>query len=285
MNMYPYQVKTIETERFSMQYCCFGKGPRTLVIIPGLSLKSVMLSAEFVVAAYSVFASDFTVYLFDRKTNAQPGYGIEQMADDTAEAMRQLSLSNADILGCSQGGMIAQQMAITYPELVRSLVLASTAPDANSTIQTVVGHWTELAEQGEVKTLNHNVFTHVYSPKYYNKYKAAFAKLEGSGTPEELRQFAVVARACLSFDCCGQLPKITCPVMVIGSAIDQVVSPDGSRRIAQILNCPCHLYDEYGHAAYDEAPDFKQRLMDFFNFPQAELARAMPRQRKVLKAH
>ncbi len=41
-----------------------------------------------------------------------------------------------------------------------------------------------------------------------------------------------------------------------------------SRQIAENLNAQTgpalHMYDGYGHAAYDTAPDYRERLRDFF---------------------
>jgi pimeloyl-ACP methyl ester carboxylesterase len=50
---------------------------------------------------------------------------FEQMADDTAELLRQLEIEKADILGYSMGGTIAVEMGIRHPELVRKLVIIS----------------------------------------------------------------------------------------------------------------------------------------------------------------
>lgn len=50
---------------------------------------------------------------------------FEQDADDIAELMRQLHITGADILGFSNGGNTAMQLAIRHPERVRKLVLAS----------------------------------------------------------------------------------------------------------------------------------------------------------------
>jgi pimeloyl-ACP methyl ester carboxylesterase len=51
---------------------------------------------------------------------------FEQMADDTAALLEQLGVGEADVLGFSNGGVIAMQLAIRHPRLVRRLVLAST---------------------------------------------------------------------------------------------------------------------------------------------------------------
>lgn len=49
-------------------------------------------------------------------------YGLEDMADDIAELLDHLDIDAAHIVGASMGGMIAQTMAFTHPERVRSLV-------------------------------------------------------------------------------------------------------------------------------------------------------------------
>jgi len=49
----------------------------------------------------------------------------EQMADDTAAAVRHLGLESADVIGYSMGGGTALQIAIRHPELVRKLVVLS----------------------------------------------------------------------------------------------------------------------------------------------------------------
>ena len=51
----------------------------------------------------------------------------EQMADDIAALIEHLGFENADIMGFSMGGGVALQTAIRHPEVVRRLVLVSTA--------------------------------------------------------------------------------------------------------------------------------------------------------------
>ena len=52
------------------------------------------------------------------------------MADDQAAAMQILGIDKASVLGVSQGGMIAQYLAIDHPGMVEKLILAVTAPYA-----------------------------------------------------------------------------------------------------------------------------------------------------------
>jgi hypothetical protein len=53
--------------------------------------------------------------------------------------------------------------------------------------------------------------------------------------------------------------------LALGSEGDRVTTPEGSRQIAEKLGCAIYLYDSsYGHAVYDEAPDYKERILAFF---------------------
>jgi pimeloyl-ACP methyl ester carboxylesterase len=51
---------------------------------------------------------------------------FEQMADDSAELLRTLDVKQVDVIGFSSGGIVAMQLVLRHPELVRRLVLCST---------------------------------------------------------------------------------------------------------------------------------------------------------------
>lgn len=48
-------------------------------------------------------------------------------ADDAAKLMGTQEWSSANVMGVSFGGMVAQELAIRYPEMVEKLVLACTS--------------------------------------------------------------------------------------------------------------------------------------------------------------
>ncbi len=76
------EIKNVVTKDFSMNYFMFGKGKKTLVVLPGISVQSVMDSADAVAEAFSLMQEDFTVYVFDRRTKLPPEYSIYDMATD-----------------------------------------------------------------------------------------------------------------------------------------------------------------------------------------------------------
>ena len=87
-------IERVVINGFAMQYFRFGTGARTLVILPGLSVQSVMGSAEAVAAAYASFAEDYTIYVFDRRETLPEAYPVQEMARVTAEAMKALGLKD-----------------------------------------------------------------------------------------------------------------------------------------------------------------------------------------------
>lgn len=254
---------TVRTDRFSMDYFTFGQGERTLVILPGLSVQSVIPSAETVAGAYRLLTDDFTVYLFDRRNELPDRYTIRDMADDTAEAMRTLGIRCADVFGTSQGGMIAMQIAVRHPSLVNSLALGSTSacpPD------TLTGSWTAIARAGKRKELYLGFCEAIYPKEVYEGLAEYCTQLAETVTDEELSRFVIMAESIDGFDMRDELEKISCPVLVIGSRDDNVLGGEASEQIAAGLKCPheLYMYDGCGHAVYDLAPDYKERLLRFF---------------------
>ncbi len=62
---------------------------------------------------------------------------IQAMATDAVAFIRALGLTKVDLVGFSMGGMIAQVIAQTEPELVRKLIIAGTGPAGGEGIQNV----------------------------------------------------------------------------------------------------------------------------------------------------
>jgi pimeloyl-ACP methyl ester carboxylesterase len=61
------------------------------------------------------------------RSDSPPGpYSISGMADDAAAVLEAAALDSAHVFGHSMGGMIAQELALSYPERVRSLILGGT---------------------------------------------------------------------------------------------------------------------------------------------------------------
>lgn len=257
-------VDTVCSEGMEMDYTVFGQGKNTFVILPGLSIHSVMGSADAIADAYQAFTEYYTVYVFDPPKNLHPSCTVRDMAEDTAVALKTLGIDKADIFGASQGGMMALYLAIDHPELVGKIILGSSLARPNETFSRTVETWKALASEKKETELLECFVDNVYSEATLEAYREILITSNRGITDEEYSRFLIQADACGSFDCYNELTNIHCPVLVLGSEGDKIVTAEGSREIAEVLGCEIYIYDEnYGHGVYDEAPDYKQRCLDF----------------------
>ncbi|SCW50615.1 Pimeloyl-ACP methyl ester carboxylesterase [Ruminococcaceae bacterium YRB3002] len=261
------QINTVTKGDIAMRYCRFGQGDGVFVIIPGISLKSVMDSASAVANQYSDMAEKYTIYMFDRRENIPDTYTIRDMARDTAAVMKELGLEKVNLFGASQGGMISLVITIEYPELVGSLILGSTAARIWDGNRNVIDSWISMAEAHRTEELCMSFGEKVYPSFFFEQYRDAFAGLARMVTDEDLDRFITIARGCEGFDVLADAGKIQCPALVLGAADDAVLGPGGSEEIMAALEgrsgCESYMYDGYGHAAFDTAPDYRARIMDF----------------------
>lgn len=248
-----------------MEYFSFGRGKKIFVILPGVSVKSVMQSERAICSAYRDFTDDYTVYVFDRRFNMPEDYTIRQMADDTAAVMTELGLSDLYIFGASQGGMIALCLAIYHPELVSKVVLGSSTSRYSSSSSST-DKWIELAQSGDLTALTASFIDSLYSENTLGSYKELLMHMNDDATERDIERFIIQTKAIYGFNVYDQLDKIECPVLVIGVEGDKVIPPSESVAIADKIGCELYMYGkEYGHCVFDEAPDYKQRIIDFFN--------------------
>lgn len=83
------------------------------------------------------------VIAFDNRgvgaSTGSPANSIEQMADDAITFIQAKGLDQVDLLGFSMGGMIAQEMVLKQPQLIRKMILAGTGPAGGEGISAVTG--------------------------------------------------------------------------------------------------------------------------------------------------
>ena len=250
----------------TMRYVAFGRGSRRLVILPGLSdgLATVRGKALLLAPPYQRFLDRFTVYVFSRRDRLPQGHGIRQMAADQAAALDALGIRRMSVMGVSQGGIIAQYLAIDRPDLVERLVLAVTAPRANELASDCVRRWMDMARAGDHKALMVDTAERSYSPTYLRKYRAAYPVLGLVGRPRSYDRFLANAEAILGFDATRELGGIACPTLVIAGEDDKIVGVEASQQLHELIaRSELHVYEGLGHAAYEEAPDFNDRVFRF----------------------
>jgi len=96
-----------------------------LLLIPGS-----FMGADSMRSWVSAFAGERAVIVFDqqghgRTPDTSRAMSYEQFADDAAGLLRALKVERADVMGYSQGGGVALQLALRHPALVNKLVSLS----------------------------------------------------------------------------------------------------------------------------------------------------------------
>ena len=251
-----------------MDYVSFGRGEKTLVIVPGLSdgLKTVKGTAIPLALMYKQFAKDYKVYVFSRKNQLEEGYSTRDMAKDLKVVMEKLEISNAFVMGLSQGGMISQYLAIDYPDRVEKLVIAVSVSRQNETIQNVIKGWIEMAKSNDYRSLVIDSTEKTHTDKYLHrkKYRLIYPVITRIGKPKDLSRFIVQANACINHNSYEELDQIKCPTLVIGGDSDEVVGKNTSEEMAEkIKGSKLVIYKGLGHGAYIETKDFNQQVLKF----------------------
>ena len=255
---------TLENSR--MEYIRFGRGARTLIMLPGLGdgLKTVKGTALPMAAMYRSFAKDFTVYMFSRKSPLPEGCTTREMAKDQARAMELLGIEKASIFGVSMGGMIAQWLAIDHPERVDRLVLAVTSAEPNPILTESIGEWVALARAGDSTGFMKSNLRRMYSEDYCRK-NLWLAPILGRLTkPKSYDRFYIQAAACLTHDAASALGRITAPTLVIGAEQDRALGCEASRQIAAAIEgAQLMIYPQWGHGVYEEEKTFNGTVLEF----------------------
>ena len=249
-----------------MDYIRFGTGSRVLVMLPGLgeSLRSVKGTAIPMAVLYRIFARDFTVYMFSRKSPLAPGATTRDMAGDQAEAMAVLGIEKADVFGVSMGGMIAQWLAIDFQELVERLVLTVTSSEPNAVLQESIEEWIALAREGKPTEFMRSNLRRMYSEDYCRKNMWMAPILGRITKPRSYDRFYIQADACLTHNAAKELHRIKAKTLVIGGEQDMALGGEASHRLAAaIAAAELKMYPQWGHGLYEEEKTFNRTVLEF----------------------
>ena len=249
-----------------MDYIRFGSGKRVLLMLPGVGdgLATVKGLAVPSARMSRAPAKDLTGYVFSRRVHLPRHMTTRDMAEDVNEAMEKLGLAGAAVVGVSQGGMIAQWLALDHPDKVAKLVLTVTLSRPNDTVREAVALWSDMARRGDYKGIMLDTAERSYTPRRVRRARLTYALMGNLGKPKSFERFLIQAESCLTHDAYDELGRIACPTLVIGGTEDKIVTGAASEEIAaKIPGSELYMYEGLSHGLYEEAPDFLQRVADF----------------------
>ena len=175
------------------------------------------------------------------------------MAADAMQVLDHLNIERAHIMGASMGGMIAQTVAIEHPHRVKTLISIMSQPG-----ELTVGQPTQEAMELIVTPAPSNRDEYIaFAPKWQlwqsKKYrsdelsiKAAIRDFDRSNYPEGgPRQMAAIYA---SGSRAEGLQKLQVPALVIHGTEDQLITPSGGERTAELIpNSTLLMVDDMGH--------------------------------------
>ena len=251
--------------RNGLPYNRAGHGPKPLVIFQGLMFENKPQSG--MTFGYEFLEKDYTLYAVLRKAGLPPGYTLKEMADDYAGMIRQEFGGPVDVIGVSTGGSIALHFAADHPDLVRRLVIHSSAHtlgQAGKQVQLEIGH---LARQGRVRQAWQSMIQFILPSagtwKWLNPALAWMtARLLSLGKPPDPSDLVVTIEAEDRHAFKDRLSEIMATTLVIAGADDPFYTPALFRETAAgIPQARLVLYENMRHPAIGK--QFKHAVLAF----------------------
>jgi 3-oxoadipate enol-lactonase len=264
---------TVRVNDIQMYYKVHGKGD-PLVLIHGLTMDHVAWSFQV-----PAFSADRMVLVFDNRGVGQsdapdPPYTTSMMAADTIGVMDAAGIGSAHVLGMSLGGMIAQKMALEFPERVKSLVLAGSsacplkgAPRSRFVIDTL----RRMARAGvDVETRTRIFMAWNFTENFFVDPVPAemvVNLMAANHYPQSPQGLAGQAEASWSHDTRDRLGEIRVPTLVLVGDQDLLLSVDQSRELAEgIPGARLEILKGGGHSiSFEHTEAFNRIVLDFLN--------------------
>lgn len=263
MNTKNGKIKIDDTDAY---YVSFGEGSKNLIIVLGVGdgFKTVEGLATQFLATYKEFTKDYKVYIFSRRNKIPNDFTTEDMANDIIEHMNKLNISKADIIGISQGGMIAEYIAINAPKKVNKLVLVVTVARPNKLLVASSYRWIELAKNNDYKGIMIDTAEKLYTGSYLEENRKLYRFLGLFADEPTYERFIKECQSCLNHNAYSKLDQIKCPTLIIGARKDKSLGYEGSVELHEkIKDSELYIYEEYSHGVYEQAPDFNERVLKF----------------------
>jgi pimeloyl-ACP methyl ester carboxylesterase len=236
-----------------------GSGPPLLAIM-GMSGTALHWGEPFLAA----LRENFEVIAYDHRgvgasSRLEGQITIAQLAEDAAGLLDALELESAHVLGISMGGMVAQELALGHPELVRTLTLGCTYCGGEGSAQAtpeVIQRLFEAMSSGDRERAIRAGWEINVSPA-----KAADADAYATFLQIAERRAVAVpvvmaqAQAILAHDTSARLSQLEMGTLVIHGTEDQMLPVGNGHMIAErIPQARLEIFDGVGHLFFWERP-------------------------------
>jgi 3-oxoadipate enol-lactonase len=170
----------------------------------------------------------FTVLRYDQrghgKSQIVPGpFGIDAMADDAAELIRDVIAGEVHFVGLSLGGMVAQQIAMRHPELIRSIVVANSACHYDEADRVMWQARIDTVLSRGMGAIADGAMQRWFTPEFRSDATGAprVARLRAVLEATDAKAYAASCEAVSRIDFGATNPLVACPALVVAGTRDE----------------------------------------------------------------
>ena len=217
---------------------------------------------------------NFRTVMFDnrgagRTDLSDKQYTIKLFADDTAGLMDALTIPRANVLGISMGGMIAQELAINYPEKVEKLILCSTncgsarsVPASQETVNMMMRAGSASSTEETARMLWPLGLTRDFIDRNADRLELALQRI--SKAPTSPGCFQRQALACMSFNSYDRLRRIRAPTLVLSGKQDILIPWENGPILSKAIpNAKLVCLEKLAHMLVEEMDEMLHTITEF----------------------
>ena len=244
----------LQLQDLALYYEVTGDGP-PLLLIHGLGSSCRDWEKQV-----EPFAKEYRIITLDLRGHGLSGkppgpYSIRMFAEDTVALIRKLNIAPLHVVGISMGGMVAFELGVRFPELLRSMVIVNSYPETRvETLQERAQVWRRflflelLGMRGTGVMLGSRLF-----PKREQRDLRELFVIRWS--ENDKRAYRESLSAVLNWDVEQHLGEITCPVLVIASDQDYMPLEEKRAYVEKIPNAELVVIEDARHAVTAEKPE------------------------------
>jgi len=246
-----------------LYYKISGDG-QPLLFIHGLgsSSRDWEYQLPFFSLRYQMVAFDLRGH--GRSQKPRGPYSMSLFAKDTAELIKSLGIAPVHVVGISLGGMIAFQLAVDHPELIRSLVIVNSGPEVVA--RTLKEHWQVFFRFAIVRLLGMRKMGEVLSKRLFPKEEQSdIQKLFVERWAEnDTQAYLDTLRAIVGWSVTDQIHKINVPTLMVAADGDYTPLSVKEAFVAQMPNAKLAVIPNSRHATPVDSPVmFNETVMSF----------------------